>query len=79
MSAFFDDVTTTAFFDELQSIAKEAGMFEWAGKKVHKAGKDVVKKVKEEKELMGKVMREMNRDQKLKRRMAATHKHLGIA
>ena len=79
MSVYFDEVKTAAFFSELESIIKEAGMFEWAGKKVHKAGIEAAKKLKEEKKIMGKVMREMNRDKKTKKRIIGHLNHLGVA
>ena len=79
MSVYFDEVKTASFFTELESIMKEAGMFEWAGKKVHKAGTEAAKKLKEEKDIMRKVMREMNKDKKTKKRIGGHLKHLGVA
>ena len=69
--AYFDTAIADSFFDELDDIVKEAGIFEWAGKKTHKAGKKVVEKIKEEKNIMKKVMKEMDTD----KRRARMHKN----
>lgn len=59
--------TLRAFSDEYQQImlAKEAGMFDWAGKKVHGAGQRVVKRVQQERRILKQVLEEMDKDPRI--------------